>query len=174
MKRGNRERRGRNGRWMEARFSAEENRKAQVFVQNLRFSGVPGQKRGFSLRICGFREFPAKSASFRSESAVIGSFRPKAQVFVQNLRFSGVPGQKRRFLFRICGFRGGAEEGLFYGDGAVVVQDDGIPFVHGNESFARVHGQHREAHAEVRREDFVAAQALNLVVVGAGICVLFH
>jgi len=52
--------------------------------------------------------------------------------------------------------------------GAIVFPDDGISFIHRDETLSRVHGQHGEAHAEVRCEDFVPAETLDLVVVGAG------
>ena len=57
---------------------------------------------------------------------------------------------------------------FFYPQGAVVLQDYGVAFIHGDESLARVHRQHGEAHTEIWGQDFVAAQALDLVVVGAG------
>ncbi len=36
---------------------------------------------------------------------------------------------------------------------ALVFPDDGVSFIHRDETLSRVHGQHGEAHAEVRCQD---------------------
>ena len=53
--------------------------------------------------------------------------------------------------------------------GAVIFQDDGVALVHGHEPVACVNRQHREPHAEIRRQDPVAAKTLDLVIVRAGV-----
>ena len=58
--------------------------------------------------------------------------------------------------------------------GAVIFQDDGVALVHGHEPVARVNGQHREPHAEIRRQNPVAAKTLDLVVVCAGVEEMEH
>ena len=65
-------------------------------------------------------------------------------------------------------------DGSFYPQGAVVFQDDDVPFVDGDETFAGVDRQHGKAHAEVRGEDSVPAEGLDLIVIGAGILNAFH
>ena len=58
---------------------------------------------------------------------------------------------------------------LLNAERAIVFTDDDISFVHGNEAFARIHREHREAHAEVRRQDFVSAETFHFGVVRAGV-----
>ena len=58
---------------------------------------------------------------------------------------------------------------LLNSQGAVIFQDDGVALVHGHEPIARVNRQHREPHAEIRRQYPVAAKALDLVEVRAGV-----
>ena len=58
--------------------------------------------------------------------------------------------------------------------GAVVFPDDSVALVDRDEAVARVEGEHGEAHAEVGREDLVAAEALDFVVVGAGVGEALH
>ena len=53
--------------------------------------------------------------------------------------------------------------------GAVIFQDDGVALVHSLEPGARVNRQHREPHAEIRRQNPVATKTLDLVVVSAGV-----
>lgn len=57
---------------------------------------------------------------------------------------------------------------------AIVLPHDDIPFVDGLETIARIHRQHRETHAEVRRQDLVAAQPLHFVVIHAGVEEFLH
>ena len=63
---------------------------------------------------------------------------------------------------------------LFDPQGAVGLPDDGVALVDGDEAVARVEGEHGEAHAEIGREDLVAAEALDFVVVGAGVSEALH
>lgn len=58
--------------------------------------------------------------------------------------------------------------------GAVIFQDDSIALVHGHEPIARVNRQHREPHAEIRRQNSVATKTLDLVVVRAGVKEAVH
>ena len=63
---------------------------------------------------------------------------------------------------------------FFDPQGAVIFQDDGVALVHGHEPVARVDGQHREPHTEIRRQDPVAAKALDFVVIRAGVEEMEH
>lgn len=49
-----------------------------------------------------------------------------------------------------------------------------LTMVYRDEPFSRVHGEHRESHAEVWRKDLVPAETLDFAVVGAGVKNLFH
>ena len=59
-------------------------------------------------------------------------------------------------------------------EGCLIFQDDGVALVHGHEPVARVDGQHREPHTEIRRQDPVAAKALDFVVIRAGVEEMEH
>ena len=63
---------------------------------------------------------------------------------------------------------------FFNPQGAVIFQDDGVTLVHGHEPVARVNRQHREPHAEIRRQNPVAAKTLDLFVVRAGVKEVVH
>lgn len=56
----------------------------------------------------------------------------------------------------------------------IVLPDDRVPFIHGDKPVPRVHGQHGEPHAEIRSQDPVPAEALDLLVIGAGVSNSFH
>ena len=56
----------------------------------------------------------------------------------------------------------------------IVFKDDDISFVHGDEAFTCVYREHREAHAEIRRQDFVPAETFHFVVVRAGVEEFMH
>ena len=58
--------------------------------------------------------------------------------------------------------------------GAVVFPDDGVALIDGDKAVARVERQHGEAHAEIGREDLVSAEALDFVVVRAGVGEALH
>ena len=57
---------------------------------------------------------------------------------------------------------------------AVVVKDNEVAFVHGLKAVAGVEREHREAHTEVGREQPVASQLLELLIIRPGVLYLLH